>query len=277
MAAHRAMTGSGGIQPDRAAPLPHRGLTDRQAIPTDAAARMLASAAHKETWPPLGDRPPTDWSSKESIEAKRRWDGDELAREEDASRIMAALLQGIRPQEALGLTWDCVDLDRDIMDVSWQLQDVKPGATLPDDFEVRRLVGAKCLVRPKSKAGIRTLPIVPWMAAALAVWKERQGPNPHGLVWTRADGRPIEGRTDLEAWKALERHAGVSKGDGLFVRHEARHTVATLLSELEVPVPVIIAIVGHSSYATTMKYTHVGMEQARAALQQVADRLQITA
>jgi integrase len=263
-------------RPVMAAPLPRHGLTDRQAIPTEAAARMLAAAAHKETWPPLGERPPTDWTSRESIEAKRRWDGDQLAREEDISRIMAALLQGIRPQEALGLTWDCVDLDRDLMDVSWQLQDIKPDATLPDDFEMRRLVGSKALVRPKSRSGVRTLPIVPWMAAALADWRGRQGPNPHGLVWTRADGRPIEGRTDLEAWKALERHAGVAKGDGHYVRHEARHTTASLLAELEVPVPVIIAIVGHSSYATTMRYTHVGIEQARQALQQVAERLQIT-
>lgn len=262
-------------RPVMAAPLPRRGLTDRKAIPTDAAAKLLATAAHKDQWPPLGARPKTDWSSRESIEAKRRWDGDHLARQEDVSRIMAALLQGIRPQEALGLTWDCIDLHADTMDVSWQLQDIKPGTAVPDDYEVRRLVGSKCLVRPKSRAGLRTLPIVPWMAAALTDWQQRQDSTPYGLVWTRDGGKPIEGRTDLEAWKALERHAGISKGDGLFVRHEARHTTATLLSELEVPVPVIIAIVGHTSYATTLRYTHVGMEQTRKALQQVADRLQI--
>lgn len=256
-----------------AAPLPRKGINRRGAIPLADASRILATAAHRETWPPLPPRP-----ANPSRVEERRWHGEIAARHTDVSRWMAALLQGVRQGEALGLTWDCVDLDADILDVSWQLQSVPPGAPTPPDYELRRLVGAKCLVRPKSRAGLRTLPIVPWMAAALAAWKEEQGDSPHGLVWPASTGNPMNASDDLSAWHALLRIAGVQKPDGShYVLHEGRHTTASLLSQLEIPVPVIIAIVGHSSYATTMKYTHVGLEQARAALQQVADRLQITA
>ncbi len=57
-----------------------------------------------------------------------------------------------------------------------------------------------------------------------------------------------------------------------------RHTTATLLLQLGVPEPVRIAIMGHSSHAptTTTVYEHVGDEQTRIALSQVATRLQLT-
>ena len=38
------------------------------------------------------------------------------------SRWVAALLQGMRQGECLGLTWDAVDFDTEALDVSWQLQ-----------------------------------------------------------------------------------------------------------------------------------------------------------
>ena len=43
----------------------------------------------------------------------------------DASRWVAALLQGQRQGETLGLTWECVDLDAGTITVAWQLQKLK--------------------------------------------------------------------------------------------------------------------------------------------------------
>lgn len=40
----------------------------------------------------------------------------------DASRWVAALVEGLRPAEALGLTWDMVDLDAETMTLAWQLK-----------------------------------------------------------------------------------------------------------------------------------------------------------
>src|SRR5690606_37801270 len=92
-----------------------------------------------------------------------------------AARWSAALLQGMRQGECLGLTWDAVDLDAGTVDVSWQLQplpyldrrDKAVGFRVPDGYEARHLHDAVHLVRPKSTRGRRVIPLVPWMTAAL--------------------------------------------------------------------------------------------------------------
>jgi integrase len=220
------------------------------------------------------------------------------------SRYLAALLQGMRQGECLGLTWEAIDLEANTITIEWQLKwlpykvprDRTSGFRVPDGYEVRRLsltplidedgkavapTGAAHLVRPKSKAGYRVIPIVPVMREALVAWKERStgtiGKNPHGLVWPNLDGSPTYYKLDDEEWYAIQQAAGVhhEKAQRLFSIHEARHTTATLLLECGVDPTVIVAIMGHSSILTTRGYQHVRTERAREALQLVATRLQL--
>jgi integrase len=211
------------------------------------------------------------------------------------SRFLAALLQGMRQGECLGLTWPMVNLDANTITVSWQLQalpyrvprDRKSGFRIPDGYEARQLQGALHLVRPKTKAGYRVIPIVPVMREALAAWRERQAElipdNPHDLVWPDLDGSPTSSKVDDAEWFALQCAAGVShprpashpKGARWFTIHEARHTTATLLLECGVDPTVIVAIMGHSSILTTRGYQHVRTERAMEALGLVAERLQL--
>lgn len=101
---------------------PARAVHDRAAVPVPEAIRLLLQVA--------------DWP--------------------DRSRWGAALLQGMRQGECLGLTWDCVDLTSGTIDVSWQLQRLpyvagRSGALrIPDGYEHRPVDGALSLVRPKS-------------------------------------------------------------------------------------------------------------------------------
>ena len=67
----------------------------------------------------------------------------------------------------------------------------------------------------------------------------------------------------------------MSKGDGLYVLHEARHTTATLLLAAGVDEAVITAIMGHSDYATTQTYLHAPTELLSRALDRVAEQLQL--
>jgi len=198
------------------------------------------------------------------------------------SRWLAAFLQGMRQGECLGLTWDEVDEDR--LSVSWQLQALPYvdrsrkalGFRIPDGYEAKRLEKSLHLVRPKSRAGWRVIPLVPWMAESLASWREVAPASPHGLVWPAQSGSPASARQDRLEWRALQDTVGVRHPSGRYYElHEARHATATLLMKLGVDEAVRIQIMGHSSIASTRGYEHVDVTQARKALERVAERLQL--
>lgn len=204
----------------------------------------------------------------------------------DSSRWTLAFLQGIRQAEALGLTWDQVGDDS--LTISWQAKslryrdrnDPSKGFLMPDGYEARHIIGSTHLVRPKSKAGWRVIPLVPWATTALRDWREIAPDNPHGLVWpgrtTKAGTWPRNAASDRESWEAIQSAVGVSHPSGRpYLVHEIRNTTATLLMELKVPESVRIAIMGHSSITTTHGYEHADISQMRSALDQVSDRLRL--
>lgn len=134
------------------------------------------------------------------------------------------------------------------------------------------------LVRPKSSAGWRVVPLVPWMVDALRTWRKIAPANKHGLVWPAADGRPRIPSADTAAWKVLQDEAGVRHESGrYYFGHEARHATATLLLEAGVETEVIKTILGHSSIVTSQGYMHVNRQQAREAISRVAERLKLQA
>jgi len=203
----------------------------------------------------------------------------------DASRWVAALLQGMRPAECLGLTWDCVDLDAGTIDVSWQLKplpyvisrDRSSGFRVPPGFTARRLDGALHLVRPKTASGHRLIPLVPWMATALAAWHQTGPASPHGLVWPRQNGRPQTDAADRQGWVCVVDAAQVARVDGTtgrrYALYEARHTTATLLREAGRDDQTITSIMGHASILSTRAYLHTSSDRTLTALTDLADRL----
>lgn len=206
----------------------------------------------------------------------------------DASRWVAALLQGMRPAECLGLTWSCVDLEQGVIDVSWQLKalpynvarDRSSGFRVPTGYVARQLDGALHLVRPKTAKGRRLIPLVPWMTAALTRWRAIAPESKHDLVWPRADGRPQVDTDDRARWFEVQDAARVACVDGAegrrYALYEARHTTATLLREAGVDDQTITAIMGHASILSTKAYLHTSSTKTRAALDAVADRLRLT-
>jgi integrase len=190
----------------------------------------------------------------------------------DAPRWVAAILQGMRQGETLGLTWPCVNLEAATVDVSWQLQRLPAGHTAPDGWEARHLDGSMWLTRPKTNAGQRVIPLVPWMRAALTVARDTWTPNPHGLIWVNAKGEPIRAEADRDTWKAIQVQAKVAHPTGRpWHLHECRHTTATMLLQLGVDRAVIEAILGQAVLVES--YLHVGQDQARTALEAVAHKL----
>lgn len=230
---------------------PRRAVSDRDAIPYDQAMHLVQVAV---------ERP-------------------------DAARWVAALLQGMRPAECLGLTWAAIDLDRALIDVSWQLKPLpynvkgnrSSGFRIPAGYEARQLTGAMHLVRPKTEKGKRIVPLVPWMHAALTQWRQVAPTNAHGLVWASDNGAPMKDKEDRGRWRELLQQAGIRHEAGRdYDLYEARHTAATLLLEAGVDPEVIKTIMGHANIVTTRGYQHAHHELKLAALQAVADRLQLT-
>ncbi|MGA4507011.1 tyrosine-type recombinase/integrase [Propionibacteriaceae bacterium G1746] len=203
----------------------------------------------------------------------------------DASRWVAALVEGLRPAEALGLTWEMVDLDSQTMTLAWQLKALPyveqrnpaSGFRVPRGFESRHLQDAYHLVRPKTRAGSRVIPLVPWLVEALEAWRGLV-PSPHGLVWPRDDGAPRSAEFDRRQWTELAEQAQVTVTlpDGRRRRpllYEARHTAATLLLANGTDETTIKAILGHSSVLSTQSYLHTDRTRTHAALVASANML----
>jgi len=225
------------------------GRTDRDAIPLDDALRILQVA---------------------------------LARP-DATRWVAAMLQGVRPGEARGLTWEQIDLAAGTMTLAWQLQalpyriprDRESGFRVPRDFEAINLIDAFHLVRPKTDAGIRVVPLIPWMQNALTEWREVAPANQWGLVWPRADGRPRDAKDDRAAWYEVAEQAGVKIKGRNPLLYENRHTAATLLLAAGVDETTIKAILGHATVLSTKAYLHADQARTRRALESTAAILRL--
>lgn len=171
------------------------------------------------------------------------------------------LFTGARRGEVTGLE---VSRVTDILDLSWQIQRIKDIGSAPASYEYRHLEGKLYLVRPKSKAGWRTPPLVEPLATIL---RRYIGDRTEGLVFLR-DGRPWDPADASKEWKVLLEEAGLPDDVTL---HGARHTVIDLLYEAEVPEAVIMEIVGHSSRAVTRSYRSRGNQKiVRDALEKMS-------
>jgi len=204
----------------------------------------------------------------------------------EAAAWSVALLAGLRQGERLGLTVGALDLEADVITVSWQLQrltwrhgcgvkaeawpcgKVRGGSCparfldIPPSQEATQVRGGLWLTRPKSRAGWRQVPIAPLLHDVLDRYVKAHPAGNHGLIFTRPDGHPVDPAEDTRAWDAALRLAGLPD----VVLHSARHTTATLLYELGVPEGTREAILGHSSATTTAGYTTISDPLTRDAM-----------
>lgn len=202
---------------------------------------------------------------------------------DEAAWWSTAILTGMRQAERLGLTRDAIDFDASTITVSWQLKrlDFEHGCgkepcgrkrggncperrlVIPPDQEVLPVDGALHLIRPKTKAGWRTVPMVGLLRDVLEHYLERHEPGKAGLIFTRPNGSPLAQTADSAAWRAALDRAGLPQVDG----HSARHTCNTVLAELGVPVDVRRQILGHASNAINEAvYTHTSDTRVAEAM-----------
>jgi len=144
-----------------------------------------------------------------------------------------ALTYGLRIGELLALDWGDVDLD---------------AATVT-------------VVRSKTAAGERTLPLTPGAVAQLRSHR-RRWPAITGPVFTGPQGGTLKAQRVREWWSQLLKRAGVEHrcrncGTGTECStstrrfHASRHTAATLLLEAGLELEVVSKILGHSNIGVT--------------------------
>ncbi|MEU7904159.1 site-specific integrase [Actinoplanes sp. NPDC049118] len=224
----------------------------------------------------------------------------------NGTRWAVGLALGLRQGEALGLRWSYLDLERGEMRVWWQLRrrafehgcgdspcgrvrggncpqrhlSLKTGETAVLDLSKPATADRRTglvFKTPKGKSK-RTVPMPDQLVELLRrhqiaqdierivaeeVWQD------HDLVFSRPDGQPIDPKHDHQEWKALLALAGVPATR----LHDGRHTAASILILLGVPIEVVQEILGHSDVRVTRRYVHVASELARLATQRMGSAL----
>jgi integrase len=195
--------------------------------------------AVKWKWRP--DNPVRGVERNQERKRKRYLSADELARlsralsqyrnQQVADVFRLLLLTGARRGEALGATWGQFDLSEGI----W----TKPGATTKQktDHIVPLSAPARQLLAEIHKRDATAKYVFP-------------GPGPHGH------------RTNLKRdWAQICKVAGIT---GLRI-HDLRHSYASTLAGAGFSLPVIGALLGHSTPTTTHRYAHLFDDPLRAA------------
>lgn len=167
--------------------------------------------------------------------------------ERDRPMWGAAMYAGLRRGELRGLRWSDVDLDENVIRVARSWDDVDGP------------------IEPKSRAGLRTVPIAGVLRGLLVEHRLRRGGHGDELVFGSGTDRPFEPSTvrrrALTAWK----HAELAP-IGL---HECRHTFASLMIAAGCNAKALSTYLGHSSIQITFdRYGHLmpGNEAQAAGL-----------
>lgn len=181
-----------------------------------------------------------------------------------AARWSVALALGLRQGEALGLTWDRVNLDEGVIVVRQALGRVKDKGLVLGPVKSR--AGERTVVMPVellTQLKAHRLAQNAEKLAAGSFWDGRD------FVFATVEGQPFDARADWQAWKNLLTKAGVNE-----VRlHDARHTAATLLLAQGIAPRVVMGILGHSQISVTMKYQHVVDEMQKDAAKAMSSAL----
>jgi integrase len=167
------------------------------------------------------------------------------------------LLYGLRRGEVLGLRWQDIDIEAQVIHVRQQ---------------IHRSQGQLRIGPVKTRAGSRDLPLIGLARGAFLARQKQQEADriklgsawaDTGLVFTTRTGRPIEPRNLVRSFVRIRDSHGIRK-----IRvHAIRHTTASLLKDLGVPARDTQIILGHAHISTTQQvYTHVDEAARREAL-----------
>ena len=109
------------------------------------------------------------------------------------------------------------------------------------------------LTKPKTAAGIRTIPIAPQLVSALRRWKLQCPPNALDLVFPSEAGYPLQRKSVLNGLHRTQRRAKLRQLD----IKALRHSFASLLIAAGRSVTEVQYLMGHAHPTVTLRvYSH---------------------
>ena len=171
-------------------------------------------------------------------------------------RLHIALICGLRQGEALGLTWDAVDLEARTIKVGRQVQTIN-GIQEFTDLKTEKSSRLIALTEQTTAALRGHLSLIEQLKhRAEASWME------NNLVFPDGIGNFRSPKTDYVEWKKALKLCGIAPRR----LHDARHTAATLMYSQGIGIETISRALGHSTSAITSKlYVHNSVEPQKAA------------
>lgn len=169
--------------------------------------------------------------------------------------ILLATIYGLRRGEIVGLRWSSIDFTSDTLTIRHTVTSCYiDGKTVDVEND-----------RPKSKASLRTLPLIPMFKDRLLALREEQEHNRKlcgrsyntdylDCVYVDVLGNRIKPDYITAMFPELLKKHGLRR-----IRfHDLRHTSASLLLQNEVPMKQIQEWMGHSDFSTTANiYAHL--------------------
>ncbi len=171
------------------------------------------------------------------------------------------LYTGLRRGEALALTTDDIDLDKEILTVNKSLLFKGNNSSLKE---------------PKSKASFRKIPIP---HSLLPFLKDYIKSSNNKKIFTMKNGEYMTHSSFVKFWNSIIRALKNNMGENVqidFTPHTFRHTYATNLYYAGVDVKTAQYFLGHSSLEMTLNvYTHLDKEQSVSEVEKLNNYLKI--
>jgi integrase len=203
----------------------------------------------------------------------------------NSTRWIIAISLGLRQGEALGLKWEDVNFEEQILRVrrSQLRPKYKHGCETPCGRKHAGHCPERINTRPdtkdtKSKAGKRTIGLPAPLVAELEAHRQEQEAEretadelwrDEGWIFADPLGRKLNARTDGFHWKRLLADANVRDAR----LHDAQHTAATVLLELGINHRATMGVMGWSSASMAQRYQHVTDAVRRSIAEQVGGHL----
>lgn len=219
----------------------------------------------------------------------------------DNARLRVALL-GLRPSEALGLTWKDVEIEEVVHEAhlqrdgrgGWKTESIQKTERVISIIVRRQLARHEITekergyyLKPKTKTGeVRRVPVDEKTSEALIAWKREQdlqlarlerAQGMEELVFTRDDGRFINQNDDQERFQALLRETqkrwNPEAEPEVFPVGYLRKISVTIMRDKGVPDSVVAAMMGHTTMVEDQHYYAPQLNAQAEAVKRLAEAL----